>query len=225
MLIDHGGMILFPEIELFRLIGRLAMPIFAFFIGEGCLYTKNKKAYFLRVFVLGIICQAVYAAETLISGGDGFYLNILLTFSCSIGLCSLFQYLQKRWKQENAAPLILSAIVLGAGLAEKALGLLSGRLLGSEIVFDYGFAGMCLPVFILMGKSKKEKLLSFSVGLALLCCVCYGDRLPWALCALMTIPLMYAYNGKGGRKNLKYFFYAFYPLHLAAVYLADMLIK
>ena len=27
--------------------GRIAMPLFAFFIGEGCRYTKNRKKYFL----------------------------------------------------------------------------------------------------------------------------------------------------------------------------------
>lgn len=41
MLIDHIGYVLFPDVTVLRLIGRIAMPIFAFFIGEGCLYTKT----------------------------------------------------------------------------------------------------------------------------------------------------------------------------------------
>jgi len=60
MLIDHIGYVLFPEAELLRIIGRIAMPIFAFFIGEGCLHTRDRKKYFLRLFVLALICQAVY---------------------------------------------------------------------------------------------------------------------------------------------------------------------
>ena len=91
MLIDHIGFILFPNIEILRLIGRIAMPIFAFFIGEGCLYTKDRKKYFLRVFVLGIFCQAVYIAESIITHSDGWaYLNILLTFSVAIAVCVSF---------------------------------------------------------------------------------------------------------------------------------------
>ncbi|MBQ8005101.1 MAG: hypothetical protein IJ303_02170, partial [Clostridia bacterium] len=60
MLADHIGMIFFPNIQIFRIIGRLAFPIFAFMIAEGCRYTKNKARYFFTVFVLGIICQTAY---------------------------------------------------------------------------------------------------------------------------------------------------------------------
>ena len=53
MLIDHVGMLLFPQVLLLRIIGRLAFPIYAFMIAEGCRYTKNKLRYFLMVFLLG----------------------------------------------------------------------------------------------------------------------------------------------------------------------------
>jgi hypothetical protein len=42
MLADHVGLMFFPEAELLRIIGRLAFPIFAFMIAEGCKYTRNK---------------------------------------------------------------------------------------------------------------------------------------------------------------------------------------
>ena len=42
MLLDHAGILLFPQIRMLRIIGRLAYPIFAFMIAEGCRYTKNK---------------------------------------------------------------------------------------------------------------------------------------------------------------------------------------
>ena len=34
MVIDHTGMLIFPGEDIFRIIGRLAFPIFAFFIAE-----------------------------------------------------------------------------------------------------------------------------------------------------------------------------------------------
>ena len=43
------------------------------------------------------------------------------------------------------------------------------------------------------------------------------------LFSLLALPLILLYNGKRGKLRLKYFFYAFYPLHLAllaAIYLA-----
>lgn len=133
MLIDHIGLIMFPEIQIFRIIGRIAMPVFAFFIGEGCRYTKNKATYFLRVFILGLICQAVYIVEAAINGGNGFYLNILLTFSVSILLCYLFLYAEKRLgaaeKRKDLILIVFAAIFALVFLAEKGITVLCDTIL------------------------------------------------------------------------------------------------
>ena len=50
MTIDHIGVILLPQYRFLRIIGRLSMPIYAFMIAEGCHYTHDRKAYFLRRF-------------------------------------------------------------------------------------------------------------------------------------------------------------------------------
>ena len=149
MLIDHIGYIFFPEIPFFRFIGRIAMPIFAFFIGEGCLYTRDRKKYFLRVFILGIICQAVYVIESLITGSDGWgYMNILLTFSFSIVLCSAFLYAKEQGEKGQklkgamvclSVPVLLLAIHIFCQSSEAVI--------GTKIEFDYGVSGMMLPVF------------------------------------------------------------------------------
>ena len=60
MLIDHAGLLLFNDNEVMRIIGRLAFPVFAFLIAEGCFYTKNKLRHFLEIFILGAVCQVVY---------------------------------------------------------------------------------------------------------------------------------------------------------------------
>ena len=46
MTVDHIGVIFFPSSNILRIIGRIAFPIFAFMIAEGCKYTKNKFRYF-----------------------------------------------------------------------------------------------------------------------------------------------------------------------------------
>ena len=43
MTIDHVGLILLPQVELLRIIGRLSFPIFAYMIAEGCFFTHDKK--------------------------------------------------------------------------------------------------------------------------------------------------------------------------------------
>ena len=79
MTIDHIGLLFFPTEMIFRIIGRLAFPIFAFMIAEGARYTKHRLRYFLSVFILGVICQIVYFVTS-----ESLYMCILITFSLSL---------------------------------------------------------------------------------------------------------------------------------------------
>ncbi len=223
MLIDHIGFVLFPQVEEFRIIGRVAMPIFAFFIGEGCLHTRNRKKYFLRLFVLALICQAVYIGESLITGsGNGLYLNILFTFSCSIILCSV--YLHSADDKSFKSGFFL-AFTIGAFWA---VDLLFDRLsaeTGINIHLDYGIEGIILPLFAVMNREKKKKLICFTVGLVFVAERLYGLFTPFFFFAMIPVLLLCFYNGQGGKRNMKYFFYLFYPLHLAAIYGVNILIN
>ena len=42
---------------------------------------------------------------------------------------------------------------------------------------------------------------------------------------LLSVPLIALYSGERGRYRLKYFFYAFYPIHLTVIYGIDMLLS
>lgn len=95
MVIDHAGLLLFPQVAVLRWIGRISFPLFAFCVGDGCAYTRKPRAYLLRVLGLGIACQAAFAAEELLGGGtlrgsQALYLNILFTLSLAILLCTAF---------------------------------------------------------------------------------------------------------------------------------------
>jgi hypothetical protein len=141
MLIDHIGAYLFPQVRWLRIIGRLAYPIFAYMIAEGCRYTRHKLRYFLMVFGLGTACQLVYY----FASGDT-YLNILLTFSCSILLIYLLQAAgqAQNWKQQFWRSAIFAAgIFLALGMTQI-------------LSIDYGFWGIMTPVFAAfsLGKGK-----------------------------------------------------------------------
>ena len=60
MLIDHVGKLFFPNILFLQIVGRLAFPIFAFFIAEGFYYTRNKVKYFFTILVFAVIAQIPY---------------------------------------------------------------------------------------------------------------------------------------------------------------------
>lgn len=223
MLIDHIGYVLFPEIQLFRIIGRVAMPLFAFFIGEGCLHTRDRKKYFLRLFVLALICQVVYIAESLITGsGMGFYLNILFTFSCSIILCSVFI----RAKNEDTFKWwLIFILAAGAFFGLDSLFEHISAATGLNIHLDYGIEGIVLPLFALTDKGKWQKLICFAGGLLLFSLSLYRFLTPYFFFAMIPVLLLCFYNGQGGKRNMKYFFYLFYPLHLAVIYGVNILIN
>lgn len=42
MTCDHVGLQLLPQFIILRIIGRLAAPLFAYMIAEGCRYTHNR---------------------------------------------------------------------------------------------------------------------------------------------------------------------------------------
>ena len=195
MLLDHAGILLFPRIALFRILGRLAYPIFAYMIAEGCRYTKNKARYFLMLFGLGAGCQLVYYFFS----GDT-YLNILLTFSVSVLLIYALQA-----AYETGKPL-WSAVF--------AVGVVAAMGLSMLVTIDYGFWGILIPVMVSFAHVRKfprwAEAVMLGLGLILLGTE-YGAQQYYAL---LSLPLLLCYSGKRGKGNLKYFFYIFYPVHL-----------
>ena len=88
MLLDHTGMILFPGAWWLRILGRIGLPLYALCIAEGFRHTRSRLKYFLRIFMLGVLCQIVYDFVS-----KEIYLGILITFSLSIVLLTLIDAL------------------------------------------------------------------------------------------------------------------------------------
>jgi len=59
MFIDHLGVVLFPDVDFLRLVGRLAFPLFAYSVGVGAVKTHDIDAYLYRVFGLAVVSQFV----------------------------------------------------------------------------------------------------------------------------------------------------------------------
>ena len=207
MLADHLGYILFPRMMIFRILGRIAFPLYAYMIAEGCRYTRNKLRYFLMLFGLGAGCQLVYYIVS-----KDTYLNILLTFSLSV---LLIYALQAAHQSKRTA--------LWSGLF--CAGVLAVMAMDMVLTIDYGFWGAMVPVLAAFGSIRKfprwGTLLLMGAGLVLI------DTGLGAVqyISLLALPLLMLYSGQRGKANMKYFFYIFYPLHLVVLEGISMLLK
>lgn len=204
MTCDHIGYQIFPQYKILRWIGRLAFPIFAYMIAEGAKYTKNRLRYFLQMFGLGFLCQAVYFFAM-----NSLYQCILITFSLSIVLIYALDHAQKK---NNPDAWILFALVFLTVFF--LVEILPSLLSNTDYSVDYGIWGVLTPVFVYLGSKKIHKLLLAVVPLAFLSVIFAGYQ--WiSFGALLLLAL---YNGERGKWKMKNLFYIYYPLHLVIIY-------
>ena len=187
------------------------MPIFAWMIAEGCQYTKNRTRYFLTLLGFAFVTQIVY----LIFRHD-LYQSILTTFSMSVLLIYILDY--AKLKKNFFSLCIMGTAFLGVCYICVFL---PGDLKGTGFNIDYSIYGVMLPVVIYIAKTKEEKLLAAAGVLAMLA-IKAGF---WQWFSLLSLALIALYNGQRGKAKLKYLFYIYFPLHLAALYGISLLLK
>lgn len=205
MTVDHIGIQMFPGVDIFHIIGRIAFPIFAYMLAEGCKYTKNRGRHLGLLVLLAILCQAVFTFAT-----GSYYQSILVTFSLSVCMiCSMEYALSKRTVLSSILPIFVMACVF------VLTDVLPIVFKSTDFAIDYGFVGVMIPILVYMGQDKMQKLLYIAIGLTILSLISGGFQ--WV--CLMALPLLALYNGKRGKLKMKYFFYIYYPAHLVAIFL------
>lgn len=215
MLIDHIGYVFMPQNMALRIIGRLAFPIFAFMISEGCKYTKNKTRYFLTMFSFAFAYQLIFMEFHDMSVMVTFSLSILGIFALDNAKNMLFEKEANVYQKLLACGLFIS-IVFFVYILNKLLSI------------EYGIWGFLMPVAASIPHFPKQinaKILNKldSVPIRLLCMsipmaqLAVGMKWVQWYSFISLLPLI-LYSGKRGSWNMKYFFYIFYPLHLILIY-------
>lgn len=192
MVIDHTGAVLFPQYLILRIIGRLAFPIYCFLLVEGAMHTSDIRKYELRLLGFAVISEIPF--DLAFRGGIRFdHQNVFFTLFLGVVAIDL----AKQCKNKLIAVLIfILAIVLAEFLCT-----------------DYGGNGIVfIFCYYLLYERKVVKQVMFAFENILL----YGMGVQM-YASLAAIPML-LYNGRKG-PSLKYFFYAFYPLHLLILYL------
>ena len=202
MIIDHIGIILFPDILILRYIGRLAFPIYAFLVGEGLLHTKNRKKYFLKMLATFVTFEIVYVFVR----GE-WSLCVLYGFLCAILIVEICEWAKKDLIKRRPIVALPISILFISTMAFSS---------------DYMFCAILLPLIVYYIKDKKKKMLLFFI------CLAFYSILSWdyqILSLIAIIPLL-LYSGEKGKNFLfKNSFYIMYPLHYAIIGVINFVLK
>ena len=208
MLIDHMGAILYPDVIIFRVIGRLAFPIFCYLIAEGYRKTKDITHYMGRLMVFALVSQLAFNAAFLgsINKPRELYLNVF--FTLVMGLYSLYLY------DKNKKIVYVIAIALVCEFLHTDYGAFGVMMIFVSNRYHESFKKLSTSYIVLMLLYVVKwliatKLASPSVLLVDIILKHFTIE-PLALISLIFIKI---YNDKRGWK-LKYLFYIFYPAHL-----------
>jgi len=199
MTCDHVGLQLLSGWPFLRILGRLALPIYAFMIAEGCRHTSSRKKYLLRLASLAALCQVVYFFAM-----GSLYMCILVTFSLSVCMIWAWEQKGRPW----LGPAVTAAVFFLCVVLPELL---------PGFFIDYGLTGVLLPVILYFGT---HKILALTLGLALLG-LAWGGNQWWAFAA---VPLLMLYNGQRGKHNMGKLFYWYYPAHLVVIYLISLIL-
>ncbi|MCL1808685.1 MAG: conjugal transfer protein TraX [Clostridiales bacterium] len=225
MLTDHVGVV-FDVPAVFRGIGRIAFPIYAFMIAQGCVHTKNINRYLARLGIFAIISEIPY--DMVFSGKNAaidFYADVSFLNSTNI-FYTLFLGVACIALYEKLNTLRIPQVFPGKGEnGEVAVGqrlfsliaVLPPALAAYALDVDYGVFGVCW-IFALYLAGPGNKITRGLVLAAGAVCL-YWYSIFYLSFAIVPVVCVSLYNGKQGPKA-KWAFYAFYPVHLAALALA-----
>lgn len=222
MTIDHIAWLVFPDYPhevlpvILHIIGRLTCPIMCYFIAEGYHYTKNIRKYTCRLFVFAVISHFAYifASADFVDWKSFipfYYGNILnqtsVIWPLAWGLVMLRIVNSEKIPKQWVKTVLILLICLVTFPSDWSC-----------------IASLCILAF----GTNRGKLRTQSMWLIIYVAIyaaVYCFAIDWVyglvqMGVVLAIPFIKLYNGERGKnprvnKIMKWFFYIYYPLHLA----------
>lgn len=222
MTIDHIAWLVFPDYPhevlpvILHTIGRLTCPIMCYFIAEGYHYTKNIRKYTCRLFVFAVISHFAYifASADFVDRKSFipfYYGNILnqtsVIWPLAWGLVMLRIVNSEKIPKQWVKTVLILLICLVTFPSDWSC-----------------IASLCILAF----GTNRGKLRTQSTWLIIYVAIyatVYCFAIDWVyglvqMGVVLAIPFIKLYNGERGKnprvnKIMKWFFYIYYPLHLA----------
>ena len=188
-LLDGKGVLLHIS-NLFSILGRIAFPIFIFFIVEGFFKTRNRKKYLFNLVLFGIISEVPFDLFTSKVLYNPNWNNMMFTLALCLVTIWIIDEVKDRISNKYLWYGVSLVIVMAFGL------------LAMQLSLDYDYHGIILAyVFYIF---YDRPVMSATIGYVSIIKELYSF-----LGFAMTI----TYNGKRGKQN-KWINYFFYPVHI-----------
>lgn len=221
MLIDHIGARILTGVTEMRIIGRMALPLYAWCLVVGCVKTRDMKRYILRMLLMAVLSQPLY-----MMGLQHTYQELNILFTLTIGLVAIYGIRQRFVLLRILVP-VLCYVLLG------------------YIQVDYGWKGLTFIILLYLARESRGGLIAtylafalfwgtgsssvqsiFDLKLNLITLPGIGSLLQpffrlqamvWLSLPLIAIPM------HSGLKLPKWLGYALYPMHLVVLIVLRLL--
>lgn len=178
--------------DAFDILGRIAFPLFAFFLVEGFFKTGNRKKYLASLLIFGIISEIPFDMAL---SGVFFELNSNnIMFTLALMLITIWTIDILKEKMQNMSKYTwypVSFVIVGIMCI---ISMVTG--------LDYEYHAIMIGYLFYIFYNKRV----FAIFLGYLAIF----KEVWSL---LGFSLILTYNGKRGKQN-KLFNYCFYPVHL-----------
>ena len=201
MLIDHvNNAIITPMLDgegfllhlsnIFSILGRIAFPVFVFFIVEGFFKTSNRKKYLGQLLIFGAISEVPFDMFTSKVYYNPNWNNMMFTLALSLITIWLIDFLKEKLHNKifwYALSIIIVVIF---------------SLLAMQLSLDYDYHAVVAAYIFYVFYNKPI----LGAGLGYLSII-------KELYSFLGFALTIMYNGQRG-KQYKWLNYLFYPMHL-----------
>lgn len=198
MVIDHIGAIFYPDIQLLRIIGRIAFPLYSWFLVQGYIHTRNHKKYMLRLLVLASISQIPFTLAL-----QRWELNVIFTLLVSlIGLFVIDRVVDQRLKT-----FLLICIVA----------------ITVFVPMDYGIYGFSL--ILIMKYTKGLTMIGLHMLLNMMIFIASGLTSAIQMFSILgTLFIAYPFLSQTFSVP-KWIYRSFYPAHLAVLSIISLIVN
>jgi len=222
MIIQHSAMVFRDFIPYglqipMHIVGGVTFPIMAYFVSEGFRYTSNFWSYFGRLIIFAIIAQIPFAfAFTSIVLMD---YNILFTIALGLLLIKWYDTKWGSWVFWLLIPVfIVASLFVQFSVAGVAMIFLF------YVLRNHGKWRIIIPLIVsfLWFTETIQIIIEMVTGTFEGFTPHFFYRTAMGVGNIVALILLFAYNGQRGRR-MKWFFYIFYPLHLAILALLGVI--